>query len=287
MLAAKLAFDDPSVRARYPRPHVPAGRPFDRYIRSSNTLLALLPDGDMARLRPHLERVQLKRRQVLQERNLPVQHAYFIERGAVSLLCREGQGTAMEVATLGSTDFTGLPVVLGSGRSPHRCVVQVPGEAVRIAAPALAQALEELPCLRRVLLLHVQLLLTQTAQIAVCNTRHTLSERVARSLLTMRDCLGRDIVPLTHECLARGLGVRRASVTTTIGELERSGLVRRGRGEIGIADPEGLEARSCSCHRAVAAERQRLVAEPGDTLSPAAGSLRPALRCIGSDSPLA
>lgn len=223
-----------------------------------NGLLAALPADELARLRPRLERVPLKRKQILQERNLPPTHAYFIERGAASLVSRSGDGGTIEVGTLGSIDFVGTPLVLGTGRSPHRCIVQVPGEALRIDAEGLTHALETVPGLRGLLLGYVQATMVQSAQLAVCNARHSLTERLARWLIVAHERLEGDEIPLTHQSLSRALGVRRASVTSALGHLEGVGIVRGGRGWLKICDPAGLEEASCDCHRAIRTEHQRL-----------------------------
>ena len=260
MLASNNGADQtPTTRSTIPDC---ASRQLDAESLVFSRLLALAPQNELEQLLPRLERVSLKRRQVLQEPNIPVQHAFFIESGAVSVVCREGRGGAVEVGTLGSLDFTGVPVLLGSGRSPHRCIVQDAGQALRISATPLADALDELPGFRRLLLRYLQVVMTQSAQLAVCNTRHSLTERLARSLLLHRECLQQDVVPLTHDCLSRALGVRRASVTTTVGAFEAAGLIRRGRGELVIVSPDRLEQVSCACHRAVAAERRRLASPP-------------------------
>jgi CRP-like cAMP-binding protein len=49
---------------------------------------------------------------------------------------------------------------------------------------------------------------------------------------------------MTHEFLASMLGVRRAGVTETVGELHRSGLIQNHRGAVTI-----LEAAACECYR--------------------------------------
>lgn len=224
-----------------------------------NRLLRALPEDALEELRPYLERVPLKRRQVLQERNVPLTYAYFIEQGTASLLARGGDGETLECGTIGRFDLVGLPLVLGTGRTPHRCVVQVPGEALRIGASDLVKAISEIPALQRVLLCYVQATLVESAQLTVCNSSHTLRQRLARWLLVARDRLGGDEIPLTHQCASRALAVRRAGVTTALGEMEEAGLLRRGRGRLLIADRDRMEAQSCGCYRTIRSEYQRIL----------------------------
>jgi CRP-like cAMP-binding protein len=246
-----------------------AGLRADARVR--NDLLAALSEEILARLRPRLERVDLKHKQVLYERNVPMPHAYFIERGAASLLSRSGERGAVEVGTLGRSDLVGIPIVLGTGRSPYRCVVQVPGEALRMSADDLKRALDELPSLRGLLLAYVQAVMVQGAQLVVCNTRHSLKERLARWLLVTQDRLDGDEIPLTHQSLGRAIGARRAGVTTTVGRMEEAGVVRRGRGRLTIVDRSALERTSCECYRAIRAEHRRILC-PAESDAPVRGN---------------
>jgi CRP-like cAMP-binding protein len=224
-----------------------------------NELLAGLPSGSLRFLLKRMESVPLNRRQIVQERNLPLRHAYFIEGGAASLLARAGDRSTIEIRTLGRKDFVGIPLVLGTGRSPHRCVVQVAGSAMRIAANDLVSAMNECPELRRILLAYVQAALAHSAQLVACNTRHSLSERLARWLLVANNRLDSDEIPMTHHCVSRALGVRRASITTAMGRMEEAGLIRRGRGWILIIDNAGLEQVCCGCHAVISAEHQKVL----------------------------
>ncbi|HEV7253054.1 MAG TPA: Crp/Fnr family transcriptional regulator [Mesorhizobium sp.] len=223
-----------------------------------NDLLAALPREAFAELRPRLERVPLSRKQILHERHVPLRYAYFIEDGAASVLSKTDDRGFAEVATLGRGDLVGVCLALGLTRSPHRCLVQVPGEALRIGAEELSRALEALPALRKLLLAYVQAAMVQSAQLAVCNTRHSLRERLARWLLLAHDRLDGDEIPLTHQSLSRAIGVRRAGVTTAMGRMEEAGIVRRGRGRLVILDRAALEAASCRCYGTIKAEHRRI-----------------------------
>jgi hypothetical protein len=89
-----------------------------------NRLLASMSAETFNHLRPHLERVPLRRREILQERNRPLEHVHFIERGVASLFARTSRDGPVEVAMIGRLGLVGIPVVLGTMRSPNRCLVQ-------------------------------------------------------------------------------------------------------------------------------------------------------------------
>lgn len=239
--------------------HATPGRPDEGPIR--NGLLNALPVEVLEELQPYLERVVLKRRQVLHERNLPIAHAYFIEKGLASLLARVGDQSTLEVGTLGHMDLVGVPLVLGTARTPYRCVVQVPGEAFRIRAEDLRRVLSGIPTLNQLLLRYIQATTVQSTQLVVCNTRHTLKQRLARWLLFAHDRIDGNDLPLTHQFLGRALGVRRAGVTTAMGRMEETGLLHRGRGRIAILDRAGLEEEACDCYRTLRAEHGRIVCD--------------------------
>ncbi len=236
-------------------------RPAAVESRIRNGLLQALPAGVLSELMPYLERVTLKRRQVLHERNLPVLYAYFIEHGLASLMARAEDQCMLEVATLGQQDFVGLPIVLGTTRTPHRCVVQVSGEAWRISAEDLQALLSRTPALRQLLLCYVQATGVQSAQLVVCNSRHSLRHRLARWLLFAHDRVEGNEIALTHQFLGRALGVRRAGVTTAMGRLEETGMIHRGRGRIMILDRARLEGETCDCYRAIRSEYKRITCD--------------------------
>jgi len=100
------------------------------------------------------------------------------------------------------------------------------------------------------------------AQLAACNARHTLSQRLARWLLVAHDRTGYDEFALTHEFLSQMLGVRRAGVTMAIQMLEAAGIIAQQRGRLTVLNRKQLEHGSCKCHGIVKAEYDRLLPWP-------------------------
>lgn len=215
-----------------------------------NELLRQLPSESLAGVLRCAERVSLDRRQVIQERQTALRYVYFIESGVASLVARAGgDRTNVEIRTLGIRDFVGLPPLHGVQMSPHRCTMQVAGEALRICVADFDGLLNELPEFRKLLLRYAHDVFVHSAQLVACNTRHTLRQRLSRWLLVASDRLHTDRIDLTHDGLSRAIAVRRAGITTEMGRMEEAGLIRRGRGSIQIVDRDGIENLSCSCHR--------------------------------------
>lgn len=219
-----------------------------------NKLLLALSPADLQRLQGRLELVPLPARRVLHYPKLPIEHVYFVESGLVSVVASTDQaGASVEAWLIGREGLAGLPVVLGAPTSPHRRTVQAEGFAWRMSADDLRTAMDEMPALRAVLLRFVHGVLVQTAQSVACNARHVVHQRLARWLLMAQDRLAQDTLPLTHEVIAKMLGVRRASVTSALQPLEGDGIVRVQRGRIRVLDRARLEACACSCYRVMRA----------------------------------
>lgn len=224
-----------------------------------NELLRALPRNERERVLALAELVPLKPRQVLVEANLFVRHAYFLETGVASVLASAEPRKPMEVCLVGRRGFVGIPIVLGTGRSPMRIMVQIKGHAWRIPALEFETLVSECPRLRRVLYSHIQGRLIQEALLNVCNACHTMPERICRWLLMARDRMSSDTIPATHDLIARMLGVRRPGVTATLGHLEKRGIIQLTRGSINIRQPKALERCACRCSHRVDAEYDRLL----------------------------
>ncbi|WP_143201797.1 Crp/Fnr family transcriptional regulator [Bradyrhizobium sp. NAS96.2] len=223
-------------------------------MRVQNRLLAGLAPASFERLRPFLQPVALKRRAILQDYHHPIEHIYFIERGVASLLVRTQRDGPVEIAMVGRLGFVGVTAVLGIQRSPNRCLMAVPGYALRIAVPDLRRIAHRYPDVQRQLNSYIHALLVQNAQTTLCSARHSLQERLSRWLLLAADRLDDRVIPVTHDMLSVILGVRRASITTTLAELEQTGGLVKQRGSIEVCDHAALERRTCECYQIIASE---------------------------------
>ena len=219
-----------------------------------NHILASLPPEDYERLAPHLEPVELPLGKVIQEAGERITHVYFPERAMVSLISNTSDGESVEVGIVGFEGMVSISSVMGVDKSPHEMLVQIHDGAQRLPVKALLEEFKRGGALHDKLLRYTQGLLLQTSQVAVCNAKHVVSERLARWLLMSQDRCMCDDLPFTHEFLSLMLGVRRAGVTEAAIVLQTEELIRYKRGNIKIIDRQGLEEHTCTCYEVVKAE---------------------------------
>jgi CRP-like cAMP-binding protein len=217
------------------------------YPPETNKLLAALPALDYQRLRPALEVVPLVVRHPLSQPEEPVPYVYFPRSGLVSLLLTMEDGRVVETGLVGSEGMVGLFGFLGTRRSAEETVVQIAGEAARLEAGILREQTRMGGVLCDLLLRYIEALFFQAAQALACCNLHLVEQRCARWLLTAQDRTGEAVLPLTHQTLADMLGVRRASVSTTLEGLQQAGLIRAQMGRITVRDRAGLEKVACEC----------------------------------------
>ena len=216
-----------------------------------NEILATLPEPEFALLRPFLKPIALRRNEIIHDASRCPEAVYFIESGIVSRVIRTAKDGAVEVANVGRRGFIGVSVVLGTMLAIQRTVVLIPGVALGIDAETLRALMVERPAIKEHLLKYVQVLMALKAQIALCNAKHEISERLARWLLLAQDMVDSDVLPVTHGLIAGALGVRRAGISNALAELEDRGVVEGTRGSLRICDLDALRQSACECHSIV------------------------------------
>src|SRR5450631_2875596 len=216
-----------------------------------NRLLLALPARNLKQLMPELEQIRCQRAQVLLDADSSLHHVFFPDSGVVSVVAVYADGSIIEMATIGREGCTGVQAVFGAKSSSVRLLVQIPGSAAKMSRATFMRAMESMPSFRSLMYAYVQAFLEQIMVSAACNGAHSLKERLARWLLMMRDRSDDDALQITQDLLAEMLGVQRPTITNAARELERAGLIERGRQQVTILDRPGLMAASCECYQLV------------------------------------
>jgi CRP-like cAMP-binding protein len=196
---------------------------------------------------------------VLCESGDHLHYAYFPTTAIVSLLYVIESGASAEIAVVGNEGLIGVALFMGGRTMPNWAVVQSAGYAYRLRGTLLQQEFNRYGALHHLLLRYTQALITQMAQMAVCNRHHSVGQQLCRWLLLNLDRLPSNELSMTHELIANLLGVRREGVTEAAGKLQRAGLIQYSRGHITVLDRAGLEARVCECYEVVKKEFDRLL----------------------------
>jgi len=224
-----------------------------------NRLLSALSPGEMARLQPHLERVEMPLAHVIYESGRPLEHVYFPTTCIVSLMYVLESGASSGIAVVGAEGAVGVSAFMGGDSTPSRGVVQSEGEALRLPVRDVMEEFRRGGAMQDLMLRYTQSLLTQMGQTAVCNRHHSVAQQLCRWLLLSIDRLPAEEIVTTQELIASMIGVRREGVTEAAGKLQKAKVIRYSRGHISVLDRPRLEAMACECYAVVRRETARLL----------------------------
>jgi CRP-like cAMP-binding protein len=174
--------------------------------------------------------------------------AYFPTGGVLALLASAGDGRELQVAMVGCHGWLNMEPEELLATAP-RTVVQIGGTALRVRTSTLRRQLGDgvtMGCLLREA--HAQRAL-QAVSIAACAHFHTISQRLCRFLLASAACAGDLRLQMTHETMARMLGVRRSGISDEVAQLQRGGLVLCHRGGVDLLSLDALARGACSCQQ--------------------------------------
>ena len=200
---------------------------------------------------PELEQICCQRAQILLDADSSLDNVFFPDSGVVSVVAVYADGSIIEMATIGREGCSGVHAILGAKRSSVQLLVQIPGGATKMSRATFTLAMQSMPSFRSLMDAYVQAFLEQVMVSVACNGAHSLRQRLARWLLMMRDRNDGDELVITQSLLAEMLGVQRPTITNAARELERAGLIERGRRQVTILDRQRLVAESCECYRLV------------------------------------
>lgn len=225
---------------------------------SQNVLLAALPDAEWRSIRDSCTIVEIEKGQVLWEVNEKGKYLYFPISSLVSLMYETQDGDSISVATIGRNGIVGTSIVMDI-RTPDRAVVTYSGLTYKMASSRVKSELAECGDFQDLLMTYTQGLLTQIAQNAICYRLHRVDQHLSRLLLELVDELQTEAFDLTQEHLANLLGVRRESVSLSLANLSKMGVIETSRGKVTISNVNKLRAIVCECHEVVTLSRERII----------------------------
>lgn len=159
---------------------------------------------------------------------------------------------------IGNEGLLGVAVFMGGDSTPSRAVVIKTGHAYRISANQIKDEFKRHGDLLVLMLRYTQTLISQMAQTAICNRRHSLSQQLCRFLLLFLDRSCDNEISLTHDFIAQLLGIRREGVSSNARKLQRLGAIDYHRGHIVVQKRAVLEEHCCECYQSVRSETERL-----------------------------
>ena len=215
-----------------------------------NLLVASLPSTARGLLLEHSELVELSLHAVLTSPDNCEKYAYFPIDSFVSVVLQIAGAAEMEIALVGNEGMFNTATVLGVNSSSFTTRVQGAGRALKIHRNALRLRRADDHDLRDILFRYIDVRACQLAQKAACMSYHTVEQRLARSLLMVRDRANSHELFITHESLALMLGVRRESVSQAANSFQKRGLISYGRGYVVLLEEEDLKQGACACYQA-------------------------------------
>ncbi len=216
---------------------------------ASNLILEALSPETYSLLDPYLKTVSLTKEQFLYQEGGRLDYLYFPLTAVVSEFKILEDGRMVEIAVTGKEGAIGLSSLFSDSHLAPNCTqVTQAGTARRIDAINFEKLLRSNDGLRTSLSRFVDLYIRQISQKAICNMYHSVKERLCTWLLMVQDRCGRSTLSLTHEQIARTLGVYRPSITCIAQELRDLQLIDYSRGGISISNRRRVEESACTCY---------------------------------------
>jgi CRP-like cAMP-binding protein len=230
----------------------------DPIVQSDNSILSELPDDDWKQWKRQLKPVWLNLNETVQEAGHPMKKLFLPVSSIFSVSYFFADGSTVEFAEIGNEGISGSSAFSGHTCTIWNCSVITAGLAYQADIDFVLEQFSQSQAVRDVLLRYMQFLMLSTAQTAMCNRRHSITQQLAKILLLNHDRVLNNDLTFTHELLGRIMGVRREGVTQAAGHLQSLGAIEYRRGIIRIQDRDVLSSASCECYETVMSEKHRI-----------------------------
>lgn len=213
--------------------------------RGVNALLRELTAADRGRLLD-LARVVSLAPGPLGSPDRPIETVLFPLRGLALFGPPMRSGVAPIAGIIATDGVIGSEACLATRAWPYQIEIALPMLALSIDRTVFVRAIESSAALRGVCGRYLARLLTQLVWESACAKVHRAYARLATWLIRLSDATGAATLPLTHETLARIVGVSRQTITKDLARFERDAMVSTLHGRIALR-PELLHAYACEC----------------------------------------
>lgn len=227
----------------------------------ANRILGLLNSSEINDLLKQGRVVGLPAGKTLYVTGEQISRIYFINDGLVSIVGTDEEDATVGLTLAGDEAVIGCLAVLERRTMPFSAVMVTAGSAFQIPAEILLKRFFASTNVRRALLKSIDLLFTQVTLSAVCNSIHTVQQRLSRWLLVGFD-LSNGLFRVKQRDLSVVLGVARPSISLAMADLQKIGVIGHRRGIVTLIDRDGLEDVTCSCYHTFAEEYGRFFDSP-------------------------
>jgi CRP-like cAMP-binding protein len=235
---------------------------------SHNRILTGLPAREREYFVSSLELASLELGDVLHEQGGHIDYLYFPVEAAISVTDLVDAKHIVEVTVIGKEGCSGSSVVLGSDRSASMAIVQIGGNALRVATAPVMKDQDCLPYLTAALRRYNSLLMEHAVISVGCSQFHTPGQRVARWLKAHWHRTGLETFPFTADFLAVQVGVEAETVAEILEKLQKDGVITRRRHSLTITDQDVLGRLACACFEQVKVATDGYVAALGHIREP-------------------
>lgn len=193
--------------------------------------------------------MNLTKEEFLYQAEDQIEYIYFPVTAVVSEFKILDDGRMIEISVTGKEGAVGLACFYShSRRAPNSMQVSQAGSALRLDASTFDRIVLSSERLRQSLSQYIDIYIRQISQKAVCNMYHSVKQRLCTWLLVLQDRTGSQNLRLTHDLIARALGVNRPTITWMALILRDGNFINYSRGKISICDRKSLEKSACSCY---------------------------------------
>ena len=221
---------------------------------TSNVLVRSLLEASAGEFPLPVKHSILTKGEFLFQQDDAVEYIYFPETAVISEFRLLEDGRMVEIAITGREGALGIPSLFGPCLAANCAEVSHSGTALKVETSLVKRQIAINSAMTLLMYDHLNHYIRQISQKAICNMYHSVEKRFCSWLLMLQDRTQRDLLKLTHEEIARILGVYRPSVTYIALELRKKGIIDYSRGGISIRDRVELEKLACDCYAELAAD---------------------------------